>query len=218
MRKGTWHGFILGALLILPAPQLASVAGRSRLDVVTHHESEKTSSKGPRHVCSCGVRRRHHTDSAAPLVAPSPEPTSSPTVVADDHYLRDGLKGMAEESQTLMGWALTILAASIVAIVSTSYLRPGSWKARLIYLLFIPGWVCLWFSLHSGNDTSRGYRAAAFAQARPRLLEVGGGMNHDFSKQLRYFEVSIAFFSLWLLGFIVWWVFFQKPGTKQTTE
>ena len=53
--------------------------------------------------------------------------------------LLDGLEVVVHGSQLLVTWALMIVAGSIAAIISTSYIRPNNDKVRLIYLLFIKG-------------------------------------------------------------------------------
>jgi hypothetical protein len=122
---------------------------------------------------------------------------------------------MADDSRTLTGWALAIIAASIVAIASTSYLRPLSRKVRGIYLVFIPGWIFISVSVYYGDQLSRGYTAAMFARTRDRLIEIGLNMNPEFASQRTYFNIALAFFAIWLLAFILWWVFGDsKPSTR----
>jgi hypothetical protein len=149
-----------------------------------------------------------------PTVATSPSPSAGASV-ADDHNLREGLKEMAEDSRTLTGWALAIIAASIVAIASTSYFRPLSRKVRAFYLLFIPGWTLVAISVYNGDKISRRYAAAAFAQRREALLKIGDYMNTEFASQLTYLHVGLIVFAIWLLVFILWWVFGDSVQPNQ---
>ncbi len=143
----------------------------------------------------------------------SPSPTqgtaASPT---PDDRLRDGLKSMAENSRNLMGWGLTLIGGSILAIVSTSYMRPLSRKIRFIYLLFIPGWVLVGCSLSYGDSISRSYTAATFMTGRQRLSEIGRAMNGDFFWQLTLFNYGLIVFSVWLVIYITWWVVVDLPS------
>lgn len=161
------------------------------------------------------------------LYAQSPTPSSvqqSPTqtLVAQgqpgdpDRYLREGLKVIAEESRNLTGWGLAIIGASVIAIASTSYFRPPSKRVRLTYLLFIPGWLLIGLSIRDGEKVSRRFAAAAFAQKRDTLVQIGDFINNGFGSQLTYMQWGLGFFSLWLLVFILWWVFgdVPKPATK----
>jgi hypothetical protein len=162
-----------------------------------------------------GICVLHVFPIAAESQTPNPTPIPQPAVAAispsptstDDHNLREGLKEMAEDSRTLTGWALAIIAASIVAIASTSYFRPLSRRLRAFYLLFIPGWVLVAMSVYNGDKISRRYAAAAFAQKREALLKIGDYMNTEFASQLTYLHVGLIVFAVWLLFFILWWVF-----------
>ncbi len=153
---------------------------------------------------------------AASAGSPSPAAATASTA---DHNLREGLKGMSEDSRNLAGWALAIIAGSILAIASTSYLRPGSRHMRKIYLLFIPGWILISLTLYNGDQLSRGYTATMFAQTHERLLAIGGNMNSQFADQLTYFNLALIPFALWLLLFVLWWVFVdpQDPTSKSTS-
>jgi len=155
---------------------------------------------------------------AQPSVPASPSPlstsTPTPTPIVDDR-LREGLKSMAENSRSLMGWALTIIGGSILAIVSTSYLRPLSRKIRLVYLLFIPGWVLVGWSLYYGDSISRRNNAATFMSSRQKLSEIGGLMNREFDYQLTLFKYGLLVFSIWLLIYLIWWVAVDLPRSER---
>jgi len=178
-----------------------------------------------RFVFVLGICVLHVFPVVAQTQTPSPTPTPQPAAAAispsptstDDHNLREGLKEMAEDSRTLTGWALAIIAASIVAIASTSYFRPLSRRVRAFYLLFIPGWVLIALSVYNGDKISRRYAAAAFAQKREPLLRIGDFMNTEFASQLTYLHVGLIFFAIWLLFFILWWVFGDSsPSTRKS--
>src|ERR1041385_3632063 len=110
----------------------------------------------------------------ASISSGSPATTATPTSSPDDSFLKEGLKGIADDSRTLTTWALTLIAGSILAIASTSYLRPANWKVRLIYLLFIPGWILCGISLFYGDQLTHSYGAAKFARSVTRLVIIGG--------------------------------------------
>jgi hypothetical protein len=152
---------------------------------------------------------------ASPQPSPSASPTSSPTPLADDRPLREGLKSMAENSRNLMGWGLTIIGGSILAIISTSYMRPLNRRIRLVYLLFIPGWILVGLSLYYGDSISRRYTAAAFMISRERVSDIGSLMNRDFGSQLTFFNYGLVVFSIWLLIYLVWWVVMDLPQAEK---
>jgi hypothetical protein len=119
---------------------------------------------------------------------------------------------MSDDSRTLTGWCLAIIAASVVAIASTSYFRPASQRIRSIYLLFIPGWLLIALSILNGDTISRRYTATAFAHKHQVLLDAGQLMNHEFGNQLTFLHVGLGCFSAWLLVYILWWVFGTPPA------
>jgi hypothetical protein len=167
--------------------------------------------------CGCEVGALFEQSPTPPSLEPSPTPTPlMQSQTGDpDRYLRDGLKGIAEESRNLIGWGLTIIGASVIAIASSSYFRPPSKRVRLTYLLFIPGWLLIGLSIRNGEKVSRRFAAAAFAQRRDTLLQIGDSINNDFGSQLTCMQWGLGFFSLWLLAFIVWWVFGDVPTREK---
>lgn len=151
--------------------------------------------------------------SPAPNATPTETPSSSPSPKSDER-LREGLKSMAEESRNLTGWGLAIIGASIIGIASTSYMRPPSRRVRLIYLLFIPGWLLTAWSVYNGDQITRSHSAAIFAKNRELLGDIGSLMNTQFINQLSHLQWGLAFFGIWLLVYAIWWIFADLPATK----
>lgn len=119
----------------------------------------------------------------------------------------EGIKSMAIISDSYVTWALSIVAASIAAIVSTSYIKPEDHRSRYMYLLFIPGWVFLSLSIYKGSQISLRTAAAAFKQEnREILLEIGYKINTALSSQLAFFKWGLLFFGLWLCMYLIWWI------------
>jgi hypothetical protein len=152
--------------------------------------------------------------------SPSPEPSAfvdqgdRNEPLDPDRHLREGLKAIADEARTLVGWCLALIGASVIAIASTSYFRPLNLRVRLIYLLFIPGWLFLGLSIRNGESVSRRFAAAGFAQKRETLLAIGNFINVEFGNQLTYLQWGLGFFSLWLVVFTLWWIFGNVPKPK----
>ncbi len=117
-------------------------------------------------------------------------------------------------SGTYITWSLSITGASILAIVSTSYLRPANTHFRKVYFLFVPGWVMLLFSMHYGDDISRSNAAAASTKNSDLLLKIGENINSYFDCQLTCFKVGLSCFMLWLIIYLFWWVL----GTWEVTK
>lgn len=127
--------------------------------------------------------------------------------------IRDGFKVIADNSQTLIGWCLAIFGATILALISTSYARPPSKRIRLIYLLFIPGWVFIGFSVYCGNLLARYYMVAVQKSAASELellqslYRSGWYLDFAYDKQLVFLQLGLMAFAIWILAFLVWWVF-----------
>jgi hypothetical protein len=144
-------------------------------------------------------------------VTPSPTPANtrpesdinSPEV----RSLREGFKSVSEGSNILLTWGLAIIAGSIITIVSTSYLRPFDRKIRLIYLLFIPGWIFVALSVYFGNHIARRYIAGMIVVNKDTLRLIESRMLDDYGSQLTLLQTGLVFFSLWLFSFLLWWIF-----------
>lgn len=119
----------------------------------------------------------------------------------------EGFKTIAEGSRALNAWALMIIAASIIALVSTSYIRPVNRNIRKFYLLFIPAWLLVSVSMYFGDQISRRYVAALMASREDTFQEIGSNINSDFAYQILFLQFGLLVFAVWLLFFLLWWVF-----------
>src|SRR5579884_2958318 len=114
------------------------------------------------------------------------------------------LEGAISLAQTLSGWALLMLAGSILSLIGTSYRRPAdNW--RWMYLLFLPGWGCLVLSIHSGVAVQRVYLAYVFSQ-KSDIKGVTTAITEDAFSQLSWMQVAVFFFGVWLVIYLVWWL------------
>lgn len=129
-------------------------------------------------------------------------------------FLREGLTAMSAGASTLTGWTLAILGATVVGIVSSEFLRPGG-RIRYAYLIFIPGWFLLGFSIFYGEKVMRRFVAAAFTENRSTLVAIGNGMNSDYSQQRLFFQLALFAFGTWLISLLLWWVFAQDKVAQQ---
>lgn len=118
----------------------------------------------------------------------------------------EGIKSISEASNTFSTWSLTILGASILAIISTSYLRPENRAIRYVYFLFIPGWISLSISMYYGNSISRRLAASFFTKNNSVIFAIGRKMNEDFVNQMNFFKAGLTLFTLWLIIYLLWWI------------
>ena len=120
------------------------------------------------------------------------------------------LKEIVGASEGLSTWALTVAGASLLAIVSTSYHRPRSLPGRLPYLLFLPGWGAIGYSLYLGNLISAKYLADRLSPGH--LSEIGDQINNLFLDQKTSFLIALLFFSAWLVIYLLTWIFTEDLG------
>ena len=122
------------------------------------------------------------------------------------HDLLSGLEIVARSSESMVTWALALGAASVVAIVSTSYFRPSAVRMRLAYLMFLPGWVLLGASIVIGNNIARRWLAAQFVNDAQAHV-IADLINRDYLYQQNTLMWGLAVFAAWLVMYLMWWIF-----------
>ncbi len=119
-------------------------------------------------------------------------------------------------AQNLAQWALLIVAGSIVILTSTSYYRPRNPRARLMYLVFLPGWVFLAKCLYYGVSVQRVYLAYLFTNAtEERVKLLKDAMREDSLNQIWNMEIALVVFGIWLVCFLLWWLFNKDPRPEK---
>ena len=119
-------------------------------------------------------------------------------------------------SGQLTTWALAVSGGTVAAIVSTSYRRPPHLNWRLPFLLFVPGWLCIAYSLYVGNVLAGRFLASKMVQA-DKLRAISSHINDLYDDQRNFLLYSLAFFGLWLIVYLITWTFteeFQKGDAK----
>ena len=116
------------------------------------------------------------------------------------------LKQVMDSSSQLSAWALAIGGGTVAAIVSTSYRRADSLLWRLPYLFFIPGWICIGYSLYLGNNLVGKYLASIMVR-QEQIVSIASQVNDCYADQRAYLLYSLVFFGLWLLIYTISWVF-----------
>jgi hypothetical protein len=122
-------------------------------------------------------------------------------------HIMDTIKMYSELSNQFSTWSLSILAGSILTLISSSYIRPVNKKIRLIYLLFLPGWACLAVSILNNDFINRRVVAAYLTKSDTILVQIASLINYEFDTQLTFLNLSLCCFGLWLVLFLVWWIF-----------
>lgn len=120
-------------------------------------------------------------------------------------------------AQSLSQWDLLIIAGSLVIIVSTSYYRPDSRKMRAAYLLFLPAWSLLAYSIYQGIKVQGSYVAYLVALRKTpinhaTLDKIAANMEDATRNQITGLEYALICLAAWLLVYIGWWVFSEKAA------
>ena len=126
------------------------------------------------------------------------------------------LKQIVDSAMQLSSWGLAVFGGTVAAIVSTSHRRPDRLTLRLPYLLFLPGWVALGYSLYLGNFLSGKYLASLMVKS-DQVATIGAQVNDIYADQRFYFLWSLVFFGLWLTFFLLIWIFVEtlQKGEKK---
>jgi hypothetical protein len=119
-----------------------------------------------------------------------------PGLVARAAQQIDAIKAIQATSGQMATWVLSVLGGSIVAIVSTSCIRPTNGSVRFLYLLYLPGWLFLGISIFDSNIISR-YVISGLIQgpASENFLGVTEGLNATFLSQQNTLSAGLAFLS-----------------------
>ena len=119
------------------------------------------------------------------------------------------LAHVVENSAQLSTWALAVGGGSVLAVLSTSYHRPTQLRLRLPYLLFLPGWLCLGYSLYLGNAIV-GKHMAALMVKQEHVRAIASSINDLYSDQRSYLLYALVCFAVWLVIYLLCWVFLKS--------
>ena len=141
----------------------------------------------------------------AALLLALPELSAAAESAAEAEVLRDILKETVARAEATNRLALIVLGGSVAALLSTSYLQPRTRRVRLMYVLFLPGWFLLMWSLYRGQEVYGVYLSALHVANEPPLyyqLETLWRLE----EQSAALYLSLVPFSLWLVIFLLWWI------------
>lgn len=126
------------------------------------------------------------------------------------------LEHVLASSAQLTTWGLAVAGATVATIVGTSYRRPSSLAWRLPFLLFIPGWSCIAYSLYAGNRLVGAFLASRMVQPGA-VRDIASKINDLYDAQRDFLLYSLVFFGLWLAIYLMTWMFtdeFEKGDAK----
>lgn len=118
------------------------------------------------------------------------------------------LKSIEAGSNKISTWSLSTLGGSILAILSTDYNAPRESLFRLIYLLFVLGWIFLGIAFFEGKRISAKTIAAELHKGnKDQLSKMFKSCNGYYARQLKFFNYALLIFGIWLLLYVTWWIF-----------
>lgn len=123
------------------------------------------------------------------------------------------LKQILDSSAQLSTSALAIFGGTVAAILGTSYRRPRELRWRLPFLLFIPGWYFLGRSMYLGNTIVSRYLAATMVK-QTEWIAIATRVNDDFASQRDSLLLSLFFFGVWLILYLLYWVVSATPDKE----
>ncbi len=118
------------------------------------------------------------------------------------------IKSIEIGASKISTWSLSTLGGSLLAILSDSYLHPTTTKLKMIYLLFILGWIFIGVSIFNGKEIAgRAIASELYKGDVAQLTVIFTKCNTCYTRQLRFFNLGLLVFGIWLLLYLFWWIF-----------
>ena len=122
-----------------------------------------------------------------------------------------GLEVAADQANLLTTLALSIVGGSIITLLQTSYLRPGNWRYRSAYLLFVPAWYFLGKSIYYGSEV-RAVHLAYLLLPPTSKVDFLGQANLDVANQSDCLLLGLLMLAIWLALYLAWWICTDRPA------
>jgi hypothetical protein len=132
-------------------------------------------------------------------------------VAAPSRSDRGSFEAVVSFAQSLAQWEFVIIGASVLVLVGTSYNRPRALHIRGFYLLFLPAWGCLAYSIYRGMRAQEAYLAYLLLPVTT-TAGVTRTLNRDINAQILWMEVGLGCFFVWLVAYLVWWTCLKQAA------
>jgi hypothetical protein len=134
---------------------------------------------------------------------------------AADLVADKGLDSAVSFAQSLSQWAYITVGASVALLLRDFAHRPKSHFVRGSFLLFLPGWALLVRTIYQGMRVHEAYIAYLFNPHR-NLDDAILNVNSDAASQVSSLRWGLAFFFVWLVIYLFWWIIRQdEPKTNE---
>lgn len=147
----------------------------------------------------------------------SPQPSQNKVLnpgadAKPNDQLQKGPESAVAFSQAVSQWEVLIIGGSIAVLLGSSYLRPRSPRGRSWYLLFVPAWGFLFYSLYMGMSAQQN----VLALSNLKNVDVGPTkeeLARHIARQISTFEIGLAILGVWLVIYLAWWIW-SAPAPK----
>lgn len=125
--------------------------------------------------------------------------------------MSDAIQQIVLNSDKLISWCLSVVGGSLLALLGSEYTSPRSTFLRIIYFLYIPGWIFLGLSITDGINISNRSIIWLLKSSDSKLrFDILSKINQDYCSQIVHFKVGLLFFGLWLITYLFWWIFSKE--------
>lgn len=121
---------------------------------------------------------------------------------------------LIEGATGFQGWALALLAGSILTILGDGYLKPVQWQWRLIYILFLPAWFYSGRVFFYYDDLLEAkYNTLLFAPRASEVHSAGCDAAFAYGGLRDCFQASLYYYGAWLTAMLILFLFnlLKKP-------
>lgn len=121
------------------------------------------------------------------------------------------IESIEDGSNKITSWSLSIVGGSFLAIMNEKFIRPDNDLFKYVYSLFGIGWFLIGISIFFNKKISNSKMAAVLNREKIDLLKIAlNNINGYYAKQLKFFNLSLFVFGLWLLTYLIWWIFGER--------
>ena len=139
---------------------------------------------------------------------------SQAQVAGSERVDRKSLEAAVSFAQSLAQWEFVIIGGSLLVLVGTSHRPPETRRMRALYLLFLPAWLCLGWSIYLGTKAQEAYLAYLLLP----VTTIEGAtktLNRDIGNEIFWMSCGLVLLLIWLVVYLFWWVFARKHAEGQ---
>jgi hypothetical protein len=141
-----------------------------------------------------------------------PTPAQAP---ASDRLNGKSLEAAVSFAQSLAQWEFVVIGGSLLILVGTSHRSPESRLMRVPYLVFLPAWLCLGWSIYLGTQAQEAYLAYLLLPVTT-LNGATKTLNEDIGNEISWMLRGLLLLLIWLIFYLFWWILTKRSaGVKE---